>query len=237
MVMLHGFLSSNLQWDLNRASLGERFDLALVELWGHGASPTPEDAAHWSVEGYSRELERIREELGAERWVVCGQSFGAGIAIRYALEHPDRVRGLVITNSRSALNDAAAEGARAGGPEAWEQVEPRSLPYHPCHARRFPEELKGRMEAAADRVSPRALWASISGTGPGVGCRDRASELSVPTLLVNGRFEKAFQGDRDHAGATIPGIEIVDLDGGHSVNVEAPDAFDRAVLDFEARLD
>ena len=29
-----------------------------------------------------------------------------------------------------------------------------------------------------------------------------------------------------------PGIEVVDLDGGHSINVEAPERFDHAVLDF-----
>ena len=66
-------------------------------------------------------------------------------------------------------------------------------------------------------------------------CRDEAHDLAVPTLLVNGRFEKVFQPDRDFAAATIPGIEIVDLDAGHSVNIEAAAGFDRAVTDFAAR--
>ena len=56
--------------------------------------------------------------------------------------------------------------------------------------------------------------------------------LAVPTLLVNGRYEKSFQADRDFAAATIPGLEVADLDAGHSVNIEAPVEFDRALVDF-----
>ena len=235
LVLLHGFMSSSLQWSLNRPGLARHFRLAAVELWGHGKSPSPEGPACYGVDRYVAELERIREGLGAERWTVCGQSFGAGIAIRYALAHQGRVAGLVVTNSRSALNDVAREAEAAGGLEAWEALDPRRLPYHPCHAKRFPPELKARMEAAADAIPARALWRATATTARGLSCRSVAAEIAVPTLLVNGRFETSFQADRDFAAATIPDVEVVDLDAGHSVNVEAPAEFDRAVIDFATR--
>ena len=235
LLLLHGFLSCNLQWEPNRARLGERFRLVMAELWGHGKSPAPSDPADYRVERYVEELEHVRAKLGVSRWLVCGQSFGAGIMIRYALAHPRAVRGLVITNSRSALNDLAArEGSRDAAD--FERIEPRSLPFHPRHAKRFPPELKARMEAAADGVSRTALGHAVATTGTGVACRARAKELAVPTLLVNGRFEKVFQPDRAYAAAAIPGIEVVDLDAGHSVNIEAAEGFDAAVADFASRL-
>jgi pimeloyl-ACP methyl ester carboxylesterase len=43
-----------------------------------------------------RDLERLRQALGAERWVIAGVSYGTYVAERYALRHPDRVRGLVL---------------------------------------------------------------------------------------------------------------------------------------------
>ena len=45
LLLLHGFLSSNLQWEPNRERLLERFRLIEVELWGHGEAPAPEEPA------------------------------------------------------------------------------------------------------------------------------------------------------------------------------------------------
>ena len=234
LLLLHGFLSSNLQWVPNREALGRHFRLALAELWGHGKSPAPKDPRAYAVDRYVAELEAVRAQLGVDRWLVCGQSFGAGIAIRYALAHPHAVRGLVITNSRSALNDVSGEAGGAGDLDAWESLDLRALPYHPCHARRFPPALKARMETAADAIPPYALWQATATTTRDLSCRNEVSGLAVPTLLVNGRFEKSFQPDRDFAAEVVPGIEVADLDAGHSVNVEAPRAFERAVIDFAA---
>ena len=235
LLLLHGFMSSNLQWALNREGLARHFRLAAAELWGHGKSPSPEEPACYGVDRYVAELEGIREQLGADHWYVCGQSFGAGIAIRYALAHPDRVAGLIVTNSRSALNDVSREAEGVGTLEAWEAIDPRRLPYHPCHAKRFPADLKVRMEGAADAIPPRALWQATATTARNLSCRHVVADLSVPTLLVNGRFEKTFQSDRDFAATTIPRIEVMDLDAGHSVNIEAPEAFGRALIAFACR--
>lgn len=235
LLLLHGFMSSNLQWEPNREALREHFRLVAVDLWGHGASPAPRDPGRYTVDAYLAEFEALRRRLGIEAWFVCGQSFGAGIAIRYALAHPQVVRGLIVTNSRSALNDVTSEAKASAELATWQQMNLRALPYHPCHAKRFPAELQARMAAAADRIDAYALWQSTQTTARDLSCRDVASKLEVPTLLVNGRFEKAFQGDRDFAVAAIPGLEVADLDAGHSVNIEAAQGFSEAVVAFAAR--
>jgi pimeloyl-ACP methyl ester carboxylesterase len=235
LLLLHGILSSNLQWAPNRDALSAHFRLVAVELWGHGTSPAPRDPACYRVDRYVAELEGIRRKLGVDRWLVCGQSFGAGIAIRYALAQPRAVRGLVFTNSRSALNDVSREAGESFGLEAWEALDARTLPFHPCHARRFPANLKAQMETAADAIEAYPLWQAATTTARDLCCRDVAARLRVPTLIVNGRYEKSFQPDRAFALATIPGLEVVDLDAGHSVNIEAAAGFDAAVIDFAGR--
>jgi len=233
--LLHGFMSSNLQWAPNWDALRRAFRVVAVELWGHGKSPAPETPALYTVDRYVDELARIRQEFGGRHWWICGQSFGAGIAIRAALANPETLQGLIITNSRSALNDVSAEAGSAGDLDSWQAVDKRSLPFHPCHARRFPAELKQRMEVAANAIPPYALWQATSTTARDLSCRGLVGQLAVPTLLVNGRYEKSFQADRDFAASANPSIEIVDLDAGHSVNIEAPSAFERAVVDFVAK--
>ena len=57
--------------------------LVLVELWGHGESPTPE-AADFTIERYDHELEQIRLELGINQWSVV-DNYAAGLVVSIAL--------------------------------------------------------------------------------------------------------------------------------------------------------
>ncbi|MGD9804229.1 MAG: alpha/beta fold hydrolase [Hyphomicrobiaceae bacterium] len=243
MLMVHGFLSSRSQWRINLPALKTFSHPVLLELLGHGRSPAPEAAEPYTVASYIAAFERIRRELGAERWLVCGQSFGAGLAIQYALEHPNRVMGLVFTNSISALSpkddperaQAQADRARLieqGGRDALER-----LRIHPRHAKRFPEEIKAEMVADAERIAPEAILRSISLTSPDLSIAHRLGEVTVPALLVNGMWEKRFQPMRAKVAAEMPGVRVVDLEGGHSVNIEAAEGFDQAVTEFVAQLE
>lgn len=242
MLMVHGFLSSRVQWKVNLDALKTVARPVLLELLAHGRSPAPEDPVAYKVESYISAFEAIRRKLGAERWVVCGQSFGAGLATQYALEKPERTMGLIITNSISAFTpkgDPEREAAQkeraatiqAGGKKALEE-----LRIHPRHAKRFPEEIKAEMVADAERIAPEGILRSISLTSPSLSIADRLDQIKVPTLLVNGLWEKRFQPMRERAGRLIPGVTVVDLPGGHSVNIEAAEGFDKAALEFIGRL-
>jgi len=165
--------------------------------------------------------------------------------MRYAFRFPDRVAGLVFTNSRAIFGlkgkqpDESERGAQSTEPsEAKEQIEYtreqiRAMPYHPINAKRIPDELKARMVAAADAM-PSAVFRHLPRGGPWQSSHE-LHRLQVPTLLVNGRFEKAFQPCVDEARAGIAGLRVVDLDGGHSVNIDQPEAFNKAVLEFIVR--
>ncbi len=241
MLMVHGFLSSRAQWRINLPALGAFCRPVLLELLGHGRSPAPADEAPYKVQSYIAAFEAIRRELGAERWFVCGQSFGAGLAIQYALEHPERVQGLVFTNSISALSPkgdeerAAAQKERADSIAAGGMEALRGLRIHPRHAKRFPEDIKAEMVADADRIAPEAILRSIGLTSPDLSIAHRLGELRVPTVLVNGLWEKRFQPMRDRVAAEVPGITVTDLPGGHSINIEAAAGFDKAVRDLVLR--
>ena len=69
LLLLHGFLSSNLQWAPNRERLLECFRLIEVELWGHGEAPAPEEPASYTIGRYADEFERMRADLGVEEEV------------------------------------------------------------------------------------------------------------------------------------------------------------------------
>lgn len=239
--LLHGMLSSHLQWRPNLPALSRHLRPVSFELWGHGNSPTPLDDAPYTVPAIVEQLENVRQELGAAHLVLIGQSFSAGLVLRYALEHPERMLAVVFTNSASALSDLHDVRVRerqqrmidvvaAGGAQAV-----RQLPMHPRGGRRLPPELKPALVAAADAVDPQAIERLARVTGPGLSVARDLPRLACPVLVVNGRHEAAFQPWRDLAVRTIPHCEVVDVDAGHAVNLEAPDVFDTAVMEFVQR--
>lgn len=243
LLLVHGFLSSPSQWLLNLSSLARHCRPVTVSLWGHGGAPTPESPDAYHPAAYVAEFERIRAELGVGRWFVLGYSLGAGLTIRYALTHPEHVIGHLFTNSTSALADAAriaewragaaesAERIRAGGRGAMERI-----PVHPRHARRLPAPVFEALCADARRHSPLGIANTVRYTTPEASMRDRLHENGRPALLICGTHERRFRPLRDVAAAEMPQLEIVDLEAGHGMNMEAAEAFNAAVTAFLGRF-
>lgn len=70
------------------------------------------------------DIEKLREKLGIERWVVFGGSWGSTLSLAYAQTHPERVKALVLRGifllRRSELEWFYQEGASHLFPDAWE---------------------------------------------------------------------------------------------------------------------
>ncbi|GAA1051756.1 prolyl aminopeptidase [Dietzia natronolimnaea] len=104
------------------------YRIILVDQRGCGRSaPHVADGADLSVNTtwhLTADLERLREALGIERWLVFGGSWGTTLALAYAQEHPDRVRGLVLRGiflcRPSEIDWFYRGGAAHLFPDAWE---------------------------------------------------------------------------------------------------------------------
>ena len=229
-MLVHGFMSCAGQWWANLDRLSAEYFLVNVELWGHGSSAEPDDLADYSVTGYARAFEAIRIALQIDRWFVVGQSYGAGVVINYALQHPRVCRGIVATNSRSAFGSLNAQSA-TDSPFNKPDFSLRQLPYHPIHARRFPETIKAELVRCADAMTVAAIR-NGGRLGADLNFRQRLHLIHHPLLLANGVYEKSFQDDLAVLRTSYPDLYVVDMPGGHSVNIEAAEEFDAACLRF-----
>jgi pimeloyl-ACP methyl ester carboxylesterase len=243
LLLVHGLLSGRSQWLPNLPALRTVARPVIVELWGHGRSPAPLDFCLYHPDRYVELFDEIRKALGAQRWFLCGQSLGAALTLRYALEHPERVLGQVFTNSTSALADAAwVAEARALAPALAGAIEREGtealerMPIHPRHAKRIPPEVHRELLADAARVDPRGIARAFQVTVPESTVRERIGENRVPTLLVCGERESRFRPQREFAELRMPCLEVVRVDAGHAPNLEVPPAFDAAVTAFLGRL-
>jgi pimeloyl-ACP methyl ester carboxylesterase len=237
LLLVHGLLSSRAQWRPNVGPLTNATTPVVVELLGHGRSASPAAREAYTVGAYVARFEALREQLGADRWFVCGQSFGAGLTIRYALEHPQRVIGQVFTNTMSGLSPAARERlperlARFDAVERGGRAALKALPFHPRPSKRLAPDIWEDLVADTELLVPRAVAEALRTTSPELSVADDLGRISVPTLLVNGTRETAFQPLRDKAAREIPGVTVVDLAGGHSVNLDQAQGFNAAVATF-----
>jgi proline iminopeptidase len=119
------------------------------------------------------DIERLREHLGIDRWLVLGGSWGSTLALTYATEHPDRVREMVLfgvtTGRHSEIDWLFKGGVSMFFPEQWARltaglpapVEDADVPAA-YHRLLFDADPAVRQEAAADWC----LWESATPNWP-----------------------------------------------------------------------
>jgi len=236
LLLVHGLLSSRAQWIPNVDALCEFCRPVIVELYGHGRSPSPADPKYYAPDSYVREFECIRENLGSDRWLVCGQSLGASLSLRYGLKHPDRIAAQAFTNSRSALSDESHDGfmdllRRRLAADGRSFID--SLPLHPSQSKRLPTDIKSAMVRDAALVSVEGFANTMFYTVTQSYLGDLLRDTRIPTLMIVGRHDRRFAPIlRDIAAQLIPDLQIRNFDGGHAVNIDAAEEFNGAIRDL-----
>jgi 3-oxoadipate enol-lactonase len=247
LVLAYGIGGNADMWDVNRDALAAHHRLVLWEPRGHARSDSPDDAARFSFQRWALDLKAVLDHLGIRKAHVGGLSLGAGIATRFALRFPSRVRALVVTNSSSAVGlplsvenlvmrarsieitltkgmDAMAEYAMAANPNVSER-----LALDPSARGEFYEEYR-RLSPIGYANSLRALLAMDHIT-------DQLPRLRMPVLLIGG--------DRDPSLAPMKVMHrkvrssklVVLSPASHFANRDQPEAWNRTVLQFLARCD
>ncbi len=92
------------------ADLG--FDVYVYEQLGAGSSTRLTDPTGYGIDRDVADLEQIRRVIGAERMILIGHSYGAGLAAHYLAGHPGRVAKLILS-SPGSIDPADRSGDRA----------------------------------------------------------------------------------------------------------------------------
>jgi len=214
LLMVHGFMSSRAQWISNLKAFTEFCRPVIVELFGHGRSPSPKNPEAYFPENYVREFEIIRHKLGLENWFICGQSLGTALTLRYSLIHPERIKGQIFTNSLSALSDASENENMERLVRLMLQEGRGSLdrfPLNPSRRSRFLDpEVKKALVEDIDLIDLEGFANNLLYLIPTCSVRNMLCEITVPTLLVAGKFDKQFSALMPIALENIPALEFIE---------------------------
>ena len=254
-VLLHGFGASVYTWHEVLEPLAAEGAAVAFDRPGFGLTERPE-AGTWArgenpyAPGAQVDLTLgLMDVLGIDDAILIGSSSGGSVAAQVALEHPERVRGLVLVGAAIYT---------AGGAPPWsrpllytpqfDRVGPllmRSLAGEPGEnllraAWADPERIDQHTLDAYRRYTQvedwdRALW-EVSKASRRPRVADRLDEVTVPTLVLAGAGDAVVPvEDAEQIAAELPSANLVFLEGcGHTPQEECPDAFLAAVRDWWA---
>lgn len=203
-VLLHGLTATRRYVVMGSRALersGQR--VIAYDARGHGRSTAPQDTRAYDYERLASDLKEVLDALGFEHAVLAGASMGAHTAVRFALQHPERVAALgLITPSYDPLRrihtpdlvgwDALARGLREGGVDGFVAAYDFSMVPETWRAtveKVVRQRLSGHehLEAVANalEVVPRSRPFEDMG---------ELGAIDVPTIVVGSRDEA----DPDH---------------------------------------
>ena len=203
---------------------------------GHGGSDAP--AGDYTLDRLGHDALAVLDAAGAPRAHVCGVSLGGLTALWLARHAPERVDRVVAANT----------GARVGTRELWRQriraarEEGMAALAEPTMQRWFTERFRRTNPDTVDRFRCMVSACPVAGY---TGCcaalrdadlRDDLQRIAAPTLVVTGTQDEATPpslGDVIREG--VAGARGVTLDAAHLANVEQPEAFNAAVIEFLTR--
>ena len=108
-MLLHGSNADLHTWDAWTAALTDRYRVVRFDQIGHGLTGA-DPAGGYAPRTFADDVGRMADKLGLERFVLAGNSMGGGIALRFALAHPERVSALVLIDSAGAPRLGKAAG-------------------------------------------------------------------------------------------------------------------------------
>jgi 3-oxoadipate enol-lactonase len=217
------------------------------DLRGHGASEHPTDADAYSFEILAADVVALADDLGWDRFALVGHSMGGAVAQLVALDHPERLSGLVLAStfhgpvpgvtlelvelgrwivreSGMAGLAAALASRRAENPDSVAAFE-RLQEARPGHAERSRQRLESTSPDMWMALAPRFVTQEDR--------LEQLAALAVPTAVIVGDLDATMLEDSRRLAATIPGAELTVIpDAGHVPQVEQPDAWWNALRGF-----
>ncbi|MCD9874987.1 alpha/beta fold hydrolase [Streptomyces guryensis] len=236
LVLLHGSASSLQHFDRAAGLLSKSFDVIRPDLPGFGLTGPREDR-DYRIPTYTATVADLLETLEVPRYAVAGNSLGGNIAWNLALDHPERLTGLVLVNATGYPEKAIPAGLRlTRNPllrPVLRRVMPRGAIERNLRANVGPrstivdDAMVDRAHQLMNRPGNRSAFVDFCNTDQ----PDRSAQIprvAVPTLVL-----RSAGIDGQHFTRDIPGArELVHPHGGHLLPEEEPQWVADAMAEF-----
>jgi pimeloyl-ACP methyl ester carboxylesterase len=229
-LLTHGYSATSQMWAQQVEDFRSDYRMITWDLRGHGQSDSPEAISDYSESLAVGDMAAILRSCQVERAVIGGLSLGGYLSLAFHLAHPDSVRALILCDTGPGYKNAK-------GRDSWNRLAGGM-------ARAFEKRGLAALGASAEvQVSTHRSAEGLARAGHGTLAQfdarviESLESIRVPTLVVVGERDEPFLAATDYMAAKIPNAtKVVVPDAGHAVNIDQPQAFDRAVRSFLSTL-
>jgi pimeloyl-ACP methyl ester carboxylesterase len=234
LILLHGFTFDLRMWGPQLDKFNARFQVIRYDRRGSGRSDFPEEKAY----SHAVDLAGLMDYLDIKKAHILGLSRGGAAAIDFALAYPDRVNRLIIADSAPIgfeRRDPPPSGFdRVTTPEELIDAKQKWIA-HPLFAPAMsnPKSKSFVWQMVADYsgwhwINPDPIFFHYP------DAPNHFPKITAPTLLLVGDQDMPdYQRAADEMLGQIPNAKkIVIPNAGHISNLENPEAFNQAVIDF-----
>jgi 3-oxoadipate enol-lactonase len=225
--------------------LGDIADVMAPDLRGFGTGDQDDVPEVMLMETYALDLMKLADERSMDSVVLCGLSMGGYIAMAFLELFPDRVKGLILCNTKAAADDEEAKLGRykvaeqafdPGVPVIARGMLPKMLSER---TRREREDVARYIEMMMARQRPEAVAAAAQGMALRHDRRDWLKQVKVPTLIITGSEDALMDTSTSkEMNDAIDGSRLEVIEGaGHLSNVDQPERFNALVREFLMRIE
>jgi pimeloyl-ACP methyl ester carboxylesterase len=231
-LLSHGYGASHRMWEPQIEALSRDHKLITWDMRGHANSDSPDDEGEYNAAKTVEDMRLILDTEGVDRAVIGGLSLGGYMSLVFWLEQPQMTAGLLLCDTGPGYRNP---DSRAGWNKmAFAQAER----YRGRGLDGLPEAEEVQVSANLHR-SPEGLARAATGMLAQFDSRviDGLGSMNVPALIILGEHDTPFLKGSEAMKAMMPQAELVILkDAGHASNMDQPEAFNGAVLEFLARV-
>lgn len=241
-LFLHAFPLDLTMWDEQARALESRYTVVRFDDRGFGASP-PGDAM-LTMERIADDAAALLDELGFSRAAVAGCSMGGYAAFAMLRRHADRIRALVLQDTRAGADGEEARRNRSllaeqvlrQGPAAAAEAFLPKLLGETTHRER--PQVVARVRETILAAPARGIADALAGLASRADSTPTLREIRVPTLIVCGAEDTLTPPAESEAmQRTIAGSRLELLPkAGHLANLESPEAYNSTLLPFLSTL-
>jgi pimeloyl-ACP methyl ester carboxylesterase len=239
-IFIHAFPLNQRMWDDQFSGLRDRVRAISLDLRGFGNSDAPNGA--YSIDEMAADVRGLMTVLEIDRAILVGLSMGGYIALAFFRNHPEAVRGLVLADTRAGADtqearerrlSSAMKAEREGSRAIGEDMIPLLLGRTTLETR---PSVVEKVRAMIEGNSPQGIAGAQRAMAGRRDSMNMLSVIDVPSLIVVGSEDSltpVAEAERMRGG--IRGARLRTIDSaGHLSNLEQPEQFNAALIDFIA---
>lgn len=249
-IFVHEFAGDHRSWEPQMRYFSRRYRCIVYNARGYPPSDVPDDFQMYSQRRAADDIKAVLDHLGIARAHIVGLSMGGFATLHFGLHYPGMARSLVVGGAGLGAEPETVESFRRDSLRIADEFEARGADFAreyaagPVRVQYQNKDPRGWREFADLLAEHSALGAA--NTMRGVQARRPSlwaleaelSALTVPTLIMLGDEDESCLIPGVYLKRTIPSSGLVVIPkSGHTLNIEEPEAFNRALIEFFAQVE